>query len=157
MKEFTTFAGFAEELLIIGGKEKLLEHHCLETACVEIEARAKEKIGEYQEQAGPFAAWAPLAASTIEDKQNQGYAPPDNPLLRTGEMQESIEHKVKGNEGHVGSDSDVALWQELGTDKIPARSFLGGSAFELEPKIRRDIGIDFFALLSGGQTRIPIR
>jgi hypothetical protein len=156
MKEFTSFTDFAEHLLILGAKEKILEHQCLEEACVEIETRAKEKFGEYQAQAGPFAAWAPLSPFTIEDRVAKGYTP-DDPLLRSGEERDKIEHKVKGNEGHVGSDSDILYWLELGTEKMPARSTLGGAAFEAEPKIRRDIGIDFFALLSGGQTRIPIR
>jgi hypothetical protein len=118
--------------------------------------KAKEKIGEYQKAAGPFAAWASLSPATIDDRVYQGYTP-DDPLLRTGEMRDSIEHKVIGNEGHVGSDSDIAVWQELGTPSIPARSFLGGAAFELAPVISREIGVEYVAFLSGGGKRIAVR
>jgi hypothetical protein len=50
-----------------------------------------------------------------------------------GEMRDSIEHTVVDSEsGHVGSNDDKAVWQELGTSRgIPPRSFLGLAA-ELE-------------------------
>jgi hypothetical protein len=156
MKEFTSFLRFAEHLIVLGAVEKVVEHRLLEHACEEIEKRAQAKIGEYQHKAGPFSAWAPLADAPVQDRIDQGY-PANEPLLRSGEMRDSIEHKVIGHEGHVGSDSDIALWQELGTDKIPARSFLGGAAFELEPKIREETGISFSAWLSGGTKRIGVR
>lgn len=156
MREFTGFLAFAEHLITLGVKEKILQHGCLEEACVQIEHRAKEKFGEYQEQAGPFEAWAPLSPATIEDRIAKGYTP-DDPLLRSGATRDSIEHKIIGNEGHVGSDSDILLWLELGTSKMPPRSTLGGAAFELEPKIREEIGIEYAAFLSGGKTKVPIK
>ena len=64
-------------------------------------------------------------------------------------MRDSIEHQVHGDEANVGSNDDKAVWQELGTDKIPPRSFLGGAAVELEPKIQREIGLAYVAHLSG--------
>ena len=121
-----------------------------------IEDRSKEKIGEYQGNQGPFSAWPELADATKEDRVRQGYSEND-PGLRNGEMRASIEHKVIGHEGHVGSDDDKLLWFELGTDKQPARSVLGGSAFELEPKIREETGIGFVAVLSGGKTKVAVR
>ena len=156
MMEFKSLASFGAHLLLLAAGEKIVEHGALETACIEIEKRAKEKIGEYQERAGPFAAWEPLAESTKEQRVQAGYSE-DDPLLRSGDMRDSIEHKVVGHEGHVGSDSDIALYQELGTAKIPARSFLGGSAFELAPEISREIGVEYFAFLSGGKRRIAIK
>ena len=156
MMEFKGLASFGAHLLLLAAGEKIIEHEALETACVEIEKRAKEKIGEYQNTAGPFAAWSPLAESTVEDRANKGFSA-DEPLLRTGELRDSIEHKVIGHEGHIGSDSDIAVYQELGTDRIPARSFLGGAAFELAPKIGREIGVEYFAFLSGGRKRINIK
>jgi hypothetical protein len=155
MREFNSFLQFAEHLMVLGLANHVVEHRILEHACVEIEARAKEKIGEYQGAAGPFSAWAPLAQATIDDRVASGYSP-DQPLLREGDMRDSIEHKVSGHEGHVGSDSDVALYQELGTSSIPPRSFLGGAAFELAPKIVEETGAEFTAFLSGGKQRIVI-
>lgn len=88
---------------------------------------AKGFIGHYQD------GWAPLKPATVEDKEKKGFAPPDNPLLRTGEMWSSItfEVEMKGFglvEGIVGSDSKVALDQEIGVVRakgsLPPRPFL---------------------------------
>ena len=91
---------------------------------------AKEWIGFYH------PGWAPLAESTLEGwhghpgKIELGYAPPDNPLLRTGDMRDSIQSQAElasyGAEGVIGSESKIALYQEMGTSKIPPRPFLGG-------------------------------
>jgi hypothetical protein len=70
--------------------------------------------------------WPPLAESTIADKESKGFAVPA-PLLRTGEMRDSIQVEVDPVELEmvVGSNELVALWQEMGTDRgIPPRPFL---------------------------------
>lgn len=157
MMHFSSFGSFGVHLINLAARGGIFEHDALETACAEIEKLAKDKIGDYQPQAGPFAAWKSLADSTREQKEALGYAPPDNPLLRTGELRDSIEHKVVGTEGHVGSDSDIAVYQELGTSSIPARSFLGGAAFELAPQIAGKIGVEYVAFLSGGGNRIAVK
>lgn len=155
MMEFKSFGAFAAHLIALHARDKIVEHEALEHACVEIEDRAKAKFGEYQAEAGPFAAWAPLAQSTIDDRVAKGFTP-DDPLLRSGETRDSIDHKVVANEGHVGSDSDVLLWLELGTSKMPPRSTLGAAAFEMGPKIAEEIGLEFVAFLSGGGRRIKV-
>ena len=156
MMEFKSFEAFGAHLIALGIKEHLIQHELLEQACVEIEALSKQKIGEYQQAAGPFEAWASLAESTKEQRVAQGYSE-DDPGLRSGQMRDSIEHKVSGHEGHVGSNDDNLLWFELGTVKQPARSVLGASAFELEPHIRREIGLEYTAFLSGGSRRIHVK
>lgn len=71
------------------------------------------------------AAWAPLADSTMDDKRRLGVVGPDGmPLYRTGAMKESISGAVNGLTGIIGSDSKIALYQEMGTAKIPPRPFL---------------------------------
>ncbi len=50
------------------------------------------------------------------------------PWLRTGGLRESITHDVDGAVAIVGSSSDVAVDQELGTHTIPPRSFLAATA-----------------------------
>jgi hypothetical protein len=77
-------------------------------------------IGTYQQ------GWPQLAESTIKSKAAAGYAVPD-PLLRTGELRDSIGHEVDPIllEVAVGSNDKTALFQELGTSRIPPRSFLG--------------------------------
>ncbi len=102
-----------------------------EALMIVLAERAKEYIGHYQ------PGWAPLAESTLEGwhghpgKTELGYAPPDNPLLREGNMRESISGEAElmpfGARGVVGSESKIALYQEIGTERIPPRSFLATS------------------------------
>jgi hypothetical protein len=154
MKQFSSFLGLAEHLVRLGTMEARTEN-ALEHACAKIEKLAKEKIGEYQDKAGPFAAWAPLTESTKADRSQQGFSE-DDPLLRTGELRDSIEHQVHGLEGQVGSNLDIAVYQELGTKTIPPRSFLGGAAFELEPEIREELGLDLAMWLGASNKRIEV-
>ena len=52
-------------------------------------------------------------------------------------MRASIEWNSSGNLGHVGSNDDVAVYQEFGTSRIPPRPFLMGAAMRLEPDIHK--------------------
>jgi hypothetical protein len=126
-----------------------MEHRALEKVGKLVEKRAKAKIGEYQDEAGPFVGWAELADSTKSDRVNEGF-PEDEPLLRTGQMRDSIEHVVIDSEVQVGSDSDIAVYQELGTSRIPPRSFLGGAVADELPAIIDIIGDSAVAALIGG-------
>jgi hypothetical protein len=75
---------------------------------------AKHVIGTYQ------PGWPHLAESTLEKKAA------DTPLLETGAMRDSITRELEPLELKVtvGSKSKIALWQELGTSRIPPRPFL---------------------------------
>jgi hypothetical protein len=67
--------------------------------------------------------WAPLADSTIKDKQDKGFPVP-SPLKRTGEMAASYAKHIELAELTVvvGSPDKKALWQEKGTSRgIPPR------------------------------------
>ncbi|MDJ0474339.1 hypothetical protein QNA27_11790 [Pantoea eucalypti] len=90
----------------------------------EIEETAKEEIGVYQPAYGPFEPWAPLAESTKADRVRQGYSE-DEPLLRSGELRESIQSEIVGLAAIVGTKSDIGFWQEVGTCHIPPRPFIG--------------------------------
>lgn len=90
----------------------------------EIEETAKEEIGVYQPAFGPFEAWAPLAESTKADRVRLGYSE-DEPLLRSGELRDSIQSEVVGLAAIIGTKSEIGLWQEVGTDRIPPRPFIG--------------------------------
>jgi phage gpG-like protein len=114
----------------------------VEQACKIVQKKAKAAIGKEHE------LWAPLAESTIADKQHHGFPTP-KPLLRTGELRDSIEYTVHGNEGCVGSNLDIAVYQELGTSRIPPRSFLVSSAIASEEKIHRMAAATTVAALSG--------
>jgi phage gpG-like protein len=125
MKEFS-IEGFVAHLAGMTVAVDAAETKCLERAGQIVEKEAKREIGAYQDAAEPFAPWAELAQSTKDDRVRQGYSE-NEPLLRTGELRDSIEHCVVGHEAHVGSDSEIAVYQELGTAHIPPRSFLGGA------------------------------
>ncbi len=80
--------------------------------------------------------WPPLAASTVEEKERLGYTghvSTTDPLLRTGKMRELIEVSIEGLTGVLGSTDPVALWQELGTARIPPRPFLSLALFHSQP------------------------
>ena len=104
--------------------------HALEEACVHLETRVKQVIGTYDLQ----PRWAELADATKDDRSRKGY-PENDPLLRTGHLRDSVQHKVEGDTGRVGTDDDIAVYQELGTRSIPPRSYLRLSAVEQEHEL----------------------
>jgi hypothetical protein len=78
-----------------------------------------------------YPYWPALKPETLAHKMM------NTPLLETGELRGSIEWNSSGNEGHVGSNNDKAVWHELGTARIPPRSFLAGAAMAMEDKIHK--------------------
>jgi len=127
-KEFKSLGSFAK---FLGTREVALHetlHVALEVVAAKMQKTARDEIGIYQPETGPFPAWAELAEFTVQDRLAQHYSP-DEPLLRDGTLRDSITHEVEGLEAVIGSDSDIAVWQELGTVKIPPRPFLGTAAF----------------------------
>lgn len=120
-----------------------MQHHLLEVACRAVEQEAKSELGHYQQGAGPFATWEPLAPSTIAKKGA------DDPLLETGALKASITHEVHGDTGEVGTDDPKAQWLELGTSQMPPRSFLGLAAYRLSDKIAEMVGVEYTMFLAG--------
>ena len=139
MREFNSLASFALHLVKLEATEVLALHHGLKQVAEHIEKTAKDEIGYYQPAVGPFPAWQELAESTKADRMNKGYDP-DEPLLRDGTLRDSIVHEVGGLEAVIGSKLDIALYQELGTEKIPPRPFLGTAAFISKKKIEKILG-----------------
>jgi phage gpG-like protein len=146
--------GFAEHLAALTVEVEHETQRALEHAAVIVETEAKAEIGTYQDAAGPFAAWSPLADATKRDRVAKGY-PEDDPLLREGTMRDSIEHVVIGRTAHVGSNNEITVYQELGTAKIPARSFLRGAAFRKEGEVVETLGGRFVSALTGGAMGTP--
>lgn len=128
----STFAALAVEI-----EQEV--HEALHKVGEMVRDEAKDELGTYQGAAGPTAAWSPLAESTKADRVAKGY-PEDEPLLRSGDLRDSITYEVEGDTVSIGSDSDVAVYQELGTATIPPRSFLAGAAYRKEPEIVAEIG-----------------
>lgn len=118
----------ARDLTQITVAFELARHEALDHACRIVKEEAKGVIGTYE------YGWPQLAPSTQEQRARLGFAA-NEPLLRTGDLRDSISHYVEGDTGYVGSPSKIALAQELGTSKIPPRSFLGGAARAKEAEI----------------------
>jgi hypothetical protein len=104
-----------------------------------VEAKAKGLIGH------PHSWWPPLAPETLKRKDGVNTA-----LLETGEMRDSIEHTVVDHEhGYVGSNNDKAVWHELGTSRVPPRSFLGAAAALEGPAVAKMAGEVMSATIGG--------
>jgi hypothetical protein len=137
MKEFQNLRAFSEHLAMAVKKQLFYEEFILRTMGQVIEDDAKRKFGIYQERAGPFREWAPLAVATMKDRERKGFEP-NNPLYRTGDLMHSIHQRVNMAEKKnvIGSDSDIMVWQERGTKRtgwggpIPPRPVLGPAAFQ---------------------------
>jgi HK97 gp10 family phage protein len=88
---------------------------------------ARELIGHEHDggpgQAAGAPSWPELKPSTIADKERKGYAVPD-PLLRTGQLRDSIDSLVEGLTMSLGSHDKRARWFEEGTSKMPPRPFI---------------------------------
>jgi phage gpG-like protein len=61
-------------------------------------------------------------------------------LLRTGELRDSIHHDVTELVATIGSTSEIAEWQEFGTERIPPRPFLGPAAVRNHDKMMDELG-----------------
>lgn len=147
-QDFKSFGALAAHLVSIKLAEAVALHKGLEIVAESIEATAKDKIGEYQADIGPFPAWADLEDATEKEKERLGY-PLDAPLLRRGDLRDSIGREIEPLEFIVGSTDDVMIYQEMGTEHIPPRPVLGPSAIENEKKIAALIGAATVAGLLG--------
>ncbi len=130
----------------VAARHGLLEvtHHLMDDVATD----AKALIGHEIDR------WPPLADRTVAEKQRLGYVgqiSPTDPLLRTGDMRESIKPDAEltayGVEGVVGSGSKIALYQEMGTSRIPPRPFLAEAMAHIEHKARHEIELFGAALL----------
>ncbi len=126
--------------------------------------KSKETIGHLQKGAGDFPGWPELADSTKLDKEKKGYVFNDeyNPLYREGDLKDSIHHVVHVMNAdqanlYVGSPLDIALYQEMGTSKIPARSFLGLTMFKQKEQIQFILGSFLFNWITGTYATLRIK
>lgn len=117
-----------------------IEAIALYRAALVVQTEAKRVIGTYD------YGWPRLQPETIARKGG------DTPLLETGEMRDSIEISVSadGHTASVGSNNPKAVWHELGTVHIPARSFLMGAALRTEQEVHEIVGKSVFAGLMSG-------
>ncbi len=120
--------GFIAHLAVMQGHADHDKKDVLDRAGKLVEQTAKDAIGTYK------FGWPPLDPATVARKGA------DTPLLQTGQMRDSIEHTVVGDHVDVGTNDKKAVYQELGTTKIPPRSFLVAAAMEKEAEIVQMLG-----------------
>lgn len=145
MGEFS-LTGFASFLSGAVVELDHVQHQQMERACQTVEEEVKRVIGV------GYDTWPPLAPSTVAKKGH------DRPLEETGELRESIRHSVSAAgalghtvEGHVGSDLDRAVYNELGTSHAPPRSFLAEGARHVEAEVVKILGQGSIAPLLTGR------
>lgn len=130
-----SFKSLGDFALFMGGLAAIVErnkHEGLEKAARIVEDEAKRVIGTYDAR----PTWKQLAEVTQEERSRKGFSP-NEPLLRTGTLRDSIQHTVRDDEAQIGSNEDRAVAQELGTSKIPPRSFLVSSVVRKKDQIAK--------------------
>jgi phage gpG-like protein len=129
--------GFVAKLGAIERDMHVLGPAIVARACELVHAEARRVIGE------GYDFWPALQPETLARKMMA------TPLLETGELRASIEWNAEGNQGYVGSNNDKAVWHELGTSRIPPRSFLRGAAMHMEDKIHKMAARAVMAVMLG--------
>jgi phage gpG-like protein len=153
---FGAFTGVMERLATM--EEAVGASGFIEEEAAKAAARAQEMLGHYQ------VGWPPLAEATVEERVRLGFTP-DDPLLRTEDLKNSITYEVSpdGREAMIGVPADApaaayAATHEFGdasgAAKVPPRPYLRPAILA----VRGEIGTDLRALvaslvLSAGGTR----
>lgn len=119
-----TFRGFPELLMFLRTAEmsaQAVQQAGMKAAGKFLVEEARAEIGTEDQ------AWPPLAPSTVAEKDRLGYTgrvSATDPLLRTGELRDSIESAVDDRGVVLGSTDPVMVFHELGTERMPPRPVL---------------------------------
>jgi phage gpG-like protein len=125
MTQTFSLTGFVAHLGVMKHNMSMVEHGIVARAAQMVWEEARRVIGE------GYPDWPALRPETLAHKIA------NTPLLETGELRSSIEWQAHGLTAEVGSNNDKALWHELGTSRIPPRSFLAGAAQHMGPEIEK--------------------
>jgi phage gpG-like protein len=153
MKTFRSFASFATHLQLLAIETKLVKHAVLEAAAEEVQETAKGMIGFYHSD----PHWEALSPEYEAQKVRDGFEA-DAPLLRTGEMRESIKYVVT-TDGHaavIGSDDQKMVWHELGTSRMPPRPVMGPAGIHSAPRVALTASKMITEWLSGRGVKKPV-
>jgi HK97 gp10 family phage protein len=148
MRQFNDIPSLIAHLVAVDLAARKEARAGLEKCAKLIETTAKDKLGYYQEAVGPYPAWEQLSDRTLAEHAALGVG--DSPLVLTGGLYASIEHQVNDTEAVIGTKSEIGLYQEIGTDKIPPRPFMGPSLLENEEKIKKIMGDHLVTAIIGG-------
>ena len=152
-KTFRSLKAFSNHLITnVVNKYERREQNLLKIVGRFIEKESKEIIGHRQSGVGDgYGAWPDLAEATKVEKERLGDGSGANewqPLLRTGEMRDSISFSVAQHKVYIGAMSDIMIYQEKGTARIPPRPVLGLAMYKEKVKMRFAIGNFMFAWIT---------
>lgn len=147
MKTFNHVSAFIAHLATLERNAKERAEQGLKKSAELIEKTAKAEIGNYQPAVGPYREWEQLADSTLAHHERMGVG--DSPLMVTGQLYASIQHETEDGQAVIGSKMEIARYQEFGTDRIPARPFMGPALFVNKEKIRKIMGEAVFTAVAG--------
>jgi hypothetical protein len=134
MREFSPLE-FSEHLVALEVGFHTKVHRALEDCLKVLQKDMKAQIGDYQDAAGPYGAWQPLADETELEKAHLG-APANAPLYRQGDLKKSFKYETDGIEGIVGSTDPVMVEHEYGTRTMPPRPVVGPALWKNRDFIR---------------------
>lgn len=160
MKKFKSFSAYSKHLesaLSQYNKKQIL---ALTVIGQFMEKEAKHKIGHLQSGHGHYKDWAELADATKRDKERKGFVfnSDYNPLLRTGDLKNSIHFKVMSPKLlYLASSSQIMIYQELGTVNIPPRSVLGLTAIESIKTIQYVFSQFLVNVFSGEKVKFKVK
>ena len=151
MKELNSFADLAQafkrNLGVLDGAFEV----AMEASAVAVATEARQELGEYQrEDMGPAAPWDELKQATKNDRVRQGY-PENDPLLRSGDLRDSIEYQAGPKGFVVGSVDPVALYQFAGTPQMPPRDALSPALHRNVSTILHNVGTTVEETLAGAK------
>lgn len=151
VKEFKSLKAFATQLRKVVQSYDRRENSLLTIIGRFQEKEAKKIIGILQHGTSGYGYWPELADATKAEKERLGYGDASNdwqPLLRTGELRDSIGYTVQLHNVYIGSTSDIMIWQEMGTSRIPARPVLGLAMYREKIKMEKAIGNFMYAWIT---------
>ena len=133
-----TLDDFIRDLRTLSQREPLMTEAALKKAAEVVRDEAKALIGTEDE------AWAALAPATVEEKTRFGYVnrvSATDPLLRTGELRDSIEvGDLSPTRAYVGTRDPIGAYLEFGTSRVPPRPFIGTALFRSKAAIQHALG-----------------
>jgi HK97 gp10 family phage protein len=107
----------------------------LKTSAIAVADAAKDKLdGKDKPQ-----DWPELSDAAKAEHVRKGYDE-NAPLLASGALRDSIQYRSTEKSFEVGSDSQIAVYQELGTATIPPRPFLAPALHNKIPSILETVG-----------------
>ena len=110
----------------------------------ELEARVPAALSQGLEAAAVAMEQA-ARAKAVESAAAAGISS----AAHVAALLDSISHEVKALEAAIGSNSDQAVVQELGSAQAPPHPFLGAVALERADDVQKSVGDAVTAVLAG--------